>query len=340
MKEKKAVKKLNLKKELRQVRKENNELNENVKTLKKESELKEQYTNHLKNRYDGARRTIDDLEQKIQTLKERFAHQNREKNEREQTLKKNHTQAAQEYHTQIKELSEENQRLQQEVNRVSSYQKRTIVRLQQSLEDKERELEELTTEVENDKQARKKWNEKVELILLLTDRLRAIVKELTTATKVEVLSDRKYKLVFASQEVTTNMILAGWDNGKFDFRELEKMAYGDEIRIEVIPENVDIFNPIEIIKDNELRKFVEVFAGDYQLEAAYASAIREAIKHEGTIGATKRYTDAELTNLKESGKTYRQISKITGSKEGTVKARISKFRKQQREERVDAQACV
>ena len=63
----------------------------------------------------------------------------------------------------------------------------------------------------------------------------------------------------------------------------------------------------------------------------------EALKHAGEIGAIQQYTDADLTNLKENGKTYRQIAKMTGIKEGTLKARISRFRNQQHEESEDVQ---
>ena len=216
--------------------------------------------------------------------------------------------------------------------------------------DLRRDAEQLREEVEAEKERLwEKFKEETEELEWFKEKMEGEVEEERTITKahaeliarlIQLLSTFKPGIINA--QVINERTFKIWRNLTPDHTP-HLWDRVPESEIIILQEGTDLTTPDpEIIVKEGVR--YETFNNKNQaIREDAAQKIREllredALKHKGEARATQQYTDAELTNLKKSGKTYRQISKMTGIKEGTVKARVSRFRNQQHEESEDAQA--
>ena len=137
--------------------------------------------------------------------------------------------------------------------------------------------------------------------------------------EIEVLKDRTYKLV-------RNISLPHRDPGFVDD------MVGPSVEIIRVPETVDLFNPMgQLVREPKTQRLLECYTGpdEFTLWTAFASALRGLEKGVPSNPLPATLTDQELVEIKET-MTYKEIAKETGLPEGTVKRRISQYRKELR----------
>lgn len=113
-----------------------------------------------------------------------------------------------------------------------------------------------------------------------------------------------------------------------NWEKVDEMCFRDDVQIYQIPEEVDIFDPIYMDYSPENPTPTEFFQNgdsEWKIESCKANTIREALKGEGYTDH-RNVSDEQLVSMKSKGKSYSDIAKQTGIKEGTVKSRVHRHR--------------
>jgi len=315
-------------KKIEELTKQNENLRKEVAFLKKpvdeikatveenwKNELRKREEHYQNERAEVAKRHAEEIEEFQQAMRKN-KHLVAELRNHVQELtkqKKNQKNLNRQLKLRINELETMNQRVRRDSDKQSRRDHRQIEQLERSLEKAGKELDQYKALYTKEQQQHEKTHQHLaqkEQTLRFT--LTAL-DELEDGVKIERLKERKFSFLIGSQEIA------------------EEYGFERKYGIIDIPDDVDIFDPEERRYDEEEESYVEVFnKGSFKVIPGVASKIREILREEQRH-QVKILTDEELVNLKDAGTSYRQISEMTGIKEGTVKARISRLRRQRRE---------
>jgi len=185
-------------------------------------------------------------------------------------------------------------------------------------------LQNKMNQVTKEKEKEEEWSSEVYYKLetcrdLVIASKEALSSFASTSLTMEILEDRTYKL-------TRNMDFLRDADGKLE------TFIGPEVAIVHIPHTVNLFRPKgQPERDPTTKKLMEHYEGDdeFTLWTIYATAIRDlerAAENHTVEPSTEAITTEELVKLKETN-TYTELSLETGIPVGTLKRRISRFRK-------------
>jgi len=279
------------------------------------NELRKREEHYQNERAEAAERHTEEIEEFQQAMRtsEHLVAELRNHVQELTKQKKNQENVNKQFKLRMNDLETMNQKVRRDSEKQSRRDHHLIEQLESSLEKAGKELDQYKALYTKEQQQHVRTHQHLAQKEQTLQFAWTALDELEDGVKIERLKERKFSFLIGSQEIA------------------EEYGFERKYGIIDIPENVDIFDPDERRYDEEEETYVEVFdKGSFKIIPGVAAKIREILREEQRH-QVKTLTDEELVNLKDAGTSYRQISEMTGIKEGTVKARISRLRRQRRE---------